>query len=461
MRDIFLDRIIKNNKYIHLVGISGISMSGIASILLDKGFRVSGSDICKNQLTINLENRGCKISVGHNSKNIKDTVGLVVCTSAVNYENDEIKEAIRKKIPVINRAEFLGELTQKYSKCVTISGTHGKTSTTSIFSYIMIYNGLDPTILIGGELDLINGNCRSGKSEYLLIEACEYKHSFLNFKTDIGVILNIDRDHLDYYKDLSDIKMAFSKYAENISSDGYLIYCASDRLIYDVLYNTSCKKVSYGIGCGDVSAINISRTENSICFDILYKNMIYEGFKINVIGDHNLLNALSGITFSLISDIDICKTKEALLDFYLPKRRFEIKGQRYGIKIIEDYAHHPTEIKALIDMTKSVTKGKIYCFFQPHTYSRTLFLLDEFSKSFNGIEELILFDIYAAREKNIWGITAIDLKEKIASTGQKCYYSKSFDDAIKYMEGKGEEGDVFLVVGAGNIYELSNKFIYM
>lgn len=461
MQDIFLDRIIKNGKYIHLVGIGGISMSGIASILLDKGFKVSGSDISKNQLTINLENRGCKISVGHNSKNIGDAIGLVVCTSAVNYENDEIREAVRKKIPVINRAEFLGELTKKYSKCISISGTHGKTSTTSIFSYIMIYNGLDPTILIGGELDLINGNCRSGKSEYLLIEACEYKQSFLNFNTDIGVILNIDKDHLDYYKDLSDIKMAFSKYVENIPSDGYLIYCASDKLIDDILYNVNCKKISYGISCGDVSAINISKNEKNICFDVLYKNKIYGGFKINVIGDHNLLNALAGITFSLISDLDLYKTKKALLDFYLPKRRFEIKGQKYGIKIIEDYAHHPTEIKALINMTKSVTRGKIYCFFQPHTYSRTLFLLDEFSKSFNGIEELILFDIYAAREKNTWGVTSIDLKEKIVSNGQKCYYAKDFDDAIKYMEGKGKEGDVFLVVGAGNICELSNKFMHI
>ncbi|WP_044035603.1 UDP-N-acetylmuramate--L-alanine ligase [Candidatus Arthromitus sp. SFB-rat-Yit] len=455
----FLDRIIKNNQYIHLIGIGGVSMSGIASILLDRGFKVSGSDICKNPLIINLENKGCKIKIEHNSKNIDNNIGIVVHTAAVGYENNEIKEAIKRKIPVINRSEFLGELTKKYNKCITISGTHGKTTTTSIFSYVMMYNNLDPTILIGGELDLIGGNFKIGKSDYLLMEACEYKKSFLNFSTDIGVILNIDKDHLDCYEDLDDIKDAFCEYAKNIPYDGWLIYCASDKLIGDILDEAKCKKVSYGIGCGDVNAINISKTRDSICFDVLYKEKIYDGFRINVIGNHNLLNALSAITFSLILDFDLINVKKALLDFSLPKRRFEMKGERDGIKIIEDYAHHPTEIKALIDMTKSLTNGKIYCFFQPHTYSRTLTLLDEFSKSFDGVEEVILFDIYAAREKNIWNITFKDLKDKIISTGQKCHYAKSFDDAVDYMKCKGERGDIFLVVGAGNICELSDKFV--
>lgn len=459
MCDRFLDEIIDNNKTIHFIGIGGVSMSGIASILLDKGFKISGSDIAENKLIKNLKDKGCKINIGHSAKNIDDNVGVVVHTAAVSLDNDEIKEAINRKIYTINRAEFLGKLTKKYNKCITISGTHGKTSTTSIFSYVSLYSDLDPTILLGGELDIIGGNFRIGKSDYMIIEACEYKESFLNFNTNIGVILNIDIDHMDYYKNLDHIKLAFKKYIEKIPSCGHLIYCDSDKNIQSLLEYANCNMVSYGINSGDVMAQNVVYNENYTSFDIYYKDICYKNFIINVIGEHNLLNCLAAIAFSFICNLDINKTKKALKDFSLPKRRFDIKGKKNGITIIEDYAHHPTEIKALIDMAKITTKGDIYCFFQPHTYSRTLSLFDGFCSCFDGVKEIILFDIYAAREKDPGNITSMDLGNKLREKNQMCYNAIDFNDALEYMEGKGKEGDVFLVVGAGSISELSNMFI--
>lgn len=459
MQDHFIDKIIEKNQSIYLIGIGGISMSGIASILLDKGFKVSGSDMQENDLILKLRNVGCKINIGHDCENISDDVGLIVYTAAVRDDNEEIKQGAKKNIPMINRAEFLGMLTKRYNKCVTISGTHGKTTTTSMFSYVMIYNELDPTILLGGELSIIDGNFKIGKSEYLLMEACEYKESFLNFSTDIGVILNIDKDHLDYYRDLDHIKSTFKKYIENISDDGCLIVCGDDENIKDILKYAKCKIISYGINNGDVRAVNIRKELDKTVFDVFYKDKYYEDIEISALGDHNILNSLSTIAFTFMMDLDFVKTKKALKEFKLPKKRFEIKGKKDNITLIEDYAHHPTEIRATISTAKSITKNDIFCFFQPHTYSRTLALFDEFSKCFDGVDELILLDIYAAREKDPGNINSKELGDKIRSYGQKCYNAKDFDDALSYARGKIKDGDLFLTIGAGNVGNLCDMFI--
>lgn len=456
----FLDGIIEDSKKIHLIGIGGVSMSGIASILLDRGIKVSGSDMQENNLISKLRENGCEINIGHNCENINDTIGLVVYTAAIDINNnDEIREAKKRGIPLMIRSEFLGEITKTYNKCVTISGTHGKTTTTSIFSYVMIYNNLDPTILLGGESNIINGNFRIGKSDYLLLEACEYKESFLKFSTNIGVVLNIDKDHLDYYRDLDHIKDTFKKYIDNIDQNGCLIFCDHDENIKELLKDCKCEFISYGINCGDVKAINIVRERSYTCFDVLYKGDIYEGFKINVIGDHNILNVLSSIAFSFKYDLDIDKTKEAILNFSLPKRRFEIKGDNKGVLIIEDYAHHPTEIKASLDMARSISNGRVFCFFQPHTYTRTLTLFDDFSKSFSNADEVILFDIYAAREKDPGTITSTQLGDRIRSYNKICYNAKDFDDSLSYIKNKASSGDVFIIIGAGNVGELSNRLM--
>ena len=460
MQESFIDQISKKDQSIYLIGIGGISMSGIASILLDKGFKVLGSDVQENDLILKLRENGCKINIGHSYKNIDENVGLIVYTAAVRQDNEEIKEGIRRNIPMINRAEFLGLLTRRYNKCITISGTHGKTTTTSMFSYVMMENNLDPTVLLGGELSILGGNFRIGQSEYLLMEACEYKESFLKFSTNIGIILNIDRDHLDYYKDLDHIKNAFKKYADNIPQDGYLIVCEDDFNIQDILENVKCKVISYGIKSGDIRALNIRRnSRNKTLFDVLYKDNYYKNIEINVLGEHNILNALSTIAFTLISNLDLEKTKEGLKKFLLPKKRFEIKGKKDNITLIEDYAHHPTEIKATINTAKSMEHNDIFCFFQPHTYSRTLALFDEFSKCFDGVDELILLDIYAAREKDPGNVNSIELGDKIRSYGQKCYNAKNFEDALSYAKSKIKDGDLFLTIGAGNVGNLCDMFI--
>lgn len=456
----FIDKFIENNQIIHLTGIGGISMSGIASILLDKGFKVSGSDIKENDLTLKLRDDGCKINIGHSYKNIESNVGIVVYTAAVKYDNEEIKYAIEKNIPIVSRAEFLGMLTEKYKKCVTISGTHGKTTTTSMFSYVMLENNLDPTILLGGELSIINGNFRVGRSEYLLMEACEYKESFLNFSTDIGVILNIDKDHLDYYKDLNHIKDTFRKYADKINDRGVLVACSDDPSVMEILNSVKCKVISYGVNSGDVRAQNVRKiSEGGTLFDVFYDGNLYKDIEISVLGDHNVLNALASIAFSFACDLDFNKTKKALKNFKAPKKRFEIKGKKNNITLIEDYAHHPTEIKATINTAKSITKNDIFCVFQPHTYSRTLALFDEFSKCFDGVDELILLDIYAAREKDPGNVNSKELGDKIRSYGQKCYNARDFEDALSYTRGKIKDGDIFLTIGAGNVGNLCDMFI--
>lgn len=460
MQNHLMDNIIKRNKTIYLIGIGGISMSGIASILLDKGFRVAGSDIQENNLTEKLRDAGCNVNIGHRSENIDDNVGLVVYTAAVKLDNEEIKESIKKNIPIINRAEFLGILTERYSKCITVSGTHGKTSTTSMLSYVMIYNELDPTVLLGGESSIINGNFRIGQSDYFLMEACEYKESFLKFSTNIGFVLNIDKDHLDYYRDLNHIKNTFRKYVEKIPRDGYLIVCADDNNIEDILRYAKCKIISYGISKGDVRAFNIrSNFDNKTIFDFSYNGKEYRDVEINTLGNHNILNSLSTIAFTFLMNLDYEKTKEALRNFKLPKKRFEIKGKKDNITLIEDYAHHPTEIKATISSAKSITQNDIFCFFQPHTYSRTIALFDEFSECFEGVDELILLDIYAAREKDPGNINSIELGNKIRAHGQKCYNAKNFEDALEYAKGKIKDGDLFLTIGAGNVGSLCDMFI--
>ena len=459
MQEDFIDKVIEKNQSIYLIGIGGISMSGIASILLDRGFKVLGSDMQENQLISKLRNNGCEINIGHSRENINENIGIIVHTAAVRYENEELEEGRKRNIPIVSRAEFLGMLTRKYNKCVTVSGTHGKTTATSMFSYVMLYNNLDPTILLGGELSIIEGNFKVGQSEYLLMEACEYKESFLQFSTNIGVILNIDKDHLDYYRDLDHIKDTFRKYVKNICKDGFLIVCADDPNIHEILDSASCKVVSYGINKGDVRATNIKKINGKVVFDVQYENKLYKNIEIGVLGDHNILNALSTIAFTFISGLDFENTKQGLKNFKLPKRRFEIKGKKDNIILVEDYAHHPTEIKATINTAKSITKNEIFCFFQPHTYSRTLALFDEFSKCFDGVDELILLDIYAAREKDPGNINSKELGDKIRSYGQKCYNAKDFDDALSYAQSKIKSGDLFLTIGAGNVGNLCDMFI--
>jgi UDP-N-acetylmuramate--alanine ligase len=453
------DFINDKNKKIHFIGIGGISMSGLAEIIIHNGYKVSGSDRNESSLTKHLETLGAKIFIGHASKNITDA-SLVVYTAAIPKDNPELKEAINKNIPLMDRAEFLGELMKNHKYGVAIAGTHGKTTTTSMMSHIVLEANVDPTILVGGNLDIINGNVRSGTSDYFITEACEYKESFLKFYPYIGVILNIDIDHLDYYRDIDHIQSAFQKFADKIPQNGYLIINADDIRCEEVSQNVKCNVISYGINNGDLKSKNI-RYDNKGCgsFDVLYRGKELFNITLNVPGEHNISNALSTIAVSIALNIEENKICGGLASFGGTHRRFEHKGQYNNIIVIDDYAHHPTEIKAAIKTAKNYVKGKLYCVFQPHTYTRTIALFHEFAESFYGVDEVILADIYAAREKYTDKVSSAMLCDKINSKGVNCSNIHSFDEIVTYLSKNTNPDDLIITVGAGDVYKIGEMFL--
>lgn len=453
------DLIKHKNKKIHFIGIGGISMSGLAEIMLQNGYNVSGSDRNESPLTKHLEKLGAKIHIGHDSKNIEDA-SLVVYTAAISNDNPELKEAVNKNIHLMDRAEFLGQLMKNHKYGVAISGTHGKTTTTSMMSHIVLEAALDPTILVGGNLDIINGNVKSGTSDYFITEACEYKESFLKFYPYIGVILNIDVDHLDFYRDIDHIQSAFQKFANKIPENGYLIVNADDMRCEEVSQNVKCNIIKYGINNGELKAENIKYDPRGCgSFDVVYKGKELFNIVLNVPGEHNISNALSTIAVSIALNINENKICSGLASFGGTHRRFEHKGEYNNIIVIDDYAHHPTEIKAAIKTAKSSVKGKLYCVFQPHTYTRTITLFDEFAESFYGVDELILADIYAAREKYTDKVSSSMLCDKIKSKGVSCTNIHSFDEIVAYLNKNTSPNDMIMTVGAGDVYKIGEMFL--
>ncbi|EJP6473085.1 UDP-N-acetylmuramate--L-alanine ligase [Clostridium botulinum] len=453
------DFIKDKNKHIHFIGIGGISMSGLAEILLYHNFTVSGSDMNSSPMTEKLKEKGANIYIGHKKENIKDA-DLIVYTAAISEDNPEIIEAKEKNIKLMDRADFLGDLMKGYKYNVAVSGTHGKTTTTSMLSHVALKANVDPTILVGGNLDIIDGNVRVGKSDFFLTEACEYKSSFLKFFPYIGVILNIDADHLDYYKDLDDIKNAFSKFIKLIPKDGYLVAYGEDKNIQSILKEANCHVVTYGIDSGDIQASNIKYDEKACgSFDVVKNNEKLFSVKLNVPGKHNILNSLASICVALVSNMKNKDIVEGIESFFGTHRRFELKGHKNDVTVIDDYAHHPTEISATLSAAKKYPHKRIFCVFQPHTYSRTLTLFDDFTKCFDDADEIILADIYAAREKDTGVISSDMLGDKLKERGLKCANFHNFDDIKNYLIENAKSGDLILTVGAGDIYKVGEMYI--
>jgi UDP-N-acetylmuramate--alanine ligase len=451
-----------NNDYdkkIHFIGIGGISMSGLAEILLLKGYKVSGSDMKASFLTEKLSKLGAEIYIGHNKENLKN-VDIVIYTAAIANTNPEISAAKALNIPMYTRAEFLGAIMKGHKYNVAISGTHGKTTTTSMFSHITLSENLDPTILVGGELDVINGNVRTGKSEYFITEACEYKASFLSFYPYIGVVLNIDADHLDFYKDIDEIQATFKKFIDLIPKDGYLVANADDKRTFEISKTASCNVVTFGIDSGDITAKNIKFDDKSCAFFDVFKDAkLIFSVKLNVPGEHNVLNALAAISSALILNISSDSIISGLQNFGGTHRRFEYKGTKNGVVVIDDYAHHPTEIKATLAAIKNYPHKKVLCVFQPHTYSRTISLFDEFTEAFPGVDELILADIYAAREEDTGIVSSEMLSTSIMKTGVNCKNIHNFNDIVDYLNEHLKDGDLLLTVGAGNVFEIGEMYL--
>lgn len=447
------------NKIIHFIGIGGISMSGLAEILLNNNYKISGSDRSKSELTSNLESKGATIYIGHDKDNIKD-VDLVVYTAAIPKDNPELLRAKELNIPTMDRAEFLGHVMKGHKYNIAISGTHGKTTTTSMLSHITLAADLDPTILVGGNLDAINGNVRVGNSNYFITEACEYKASFLKFYPYIGIILNIEADHLDFYKDIDDIQNTFIKFAKLIPKEGFLIINADDERALSILNEVDCNVITFGIKEGTIRAKNIIFNHNGCpSFDVYNGENKLFSLTLNVPGTYNILNSLASISASIGLNVDKEFINKGLSSFHGTHRRFEMKGKVDGITVIDDYAHHPTEIKATLNAAKNFPHNRIFCVFQPHTYSRTISLFEDFSHSFFNTNTLVLADIYAAREKDTGIVSSDKLGNRIRENGVNCKNLHDFNSILEFLNKELKAGDLLITIGAGDVYKVGEMFL--
>ncbi len=445
----------KHPIHVHFIGIGGISMSGLAEVLLEEGFTVSGSDNKPSPLTEKLEAAGVSVFYGQKASNITEGIDAVIFTAAIHEDNEEYQEAARRGIPMLTRAQFLGQLMTNYEMPIAVSGTHGKTTTTSMLSHILLKAQADPTISVGGILNAIGGNIRVGHSEIFLTEACEYTNSFLEFFPKIGIILNIDEDHLDFFKDLADIRRSFRKFAELIPADGYLVINGEIENLEEIAGNLPCKVVTYGMDSRmDYSAANISYDElGRVSFDFLKKGDFAERISLSVNGDHNVSNSLSALAAADILSIPADVSGRGLNEFGGTKRRFEYKGEVNGIAVIDDYAHHPTEIKAALKAAESYPHREMWCVFQPHTYSRTKALFHDFT------DALLLADIYAARETDTLGVTSEALAEELREKGADAYYLPTFEEIEKFCLENCQKGDMLITMGAGDVVNIGEALL--
>ena len=447
--------------HIHFIGIGGISMSGLAEILMKEGFTVSGSDAKESELTRNLEASGAQVMYGQRAENIQEGTDVIVYTAAVHGDNPAYREAERRGLPILTRAELLGQIMKNYRHSLGVAGTHGKTTTTSMITEILLAAGEDPTISVGGILNSIGGNIRVGKSDLFVTEACEYTNSFLAFHPTMEIILNIEEDHLDFFKDIHDIRNSFREFAKRLPEDGLLIINSEIEQYQELVKGLGCRIFPFGNGQG-------SRLKaEAVCHDELARasfDVIYDGDRLGHIilgvpGEHNVSNALSAIAAALEWGIPFENIQKGLEKFTGTNRRFEKKGEIGGVTVIDDYAHHPSEIRATLEAARNYPHNKVWCVFQPHTYTRTKAFMDEFAKALSMADEVILADIYAARETDTLGVSSRDLAEKIEELGTKAVYLPSFDEIETFILENCLHGDLLITMGAGDIVKVGEKLL--
>lgn len=447
--------------HIHFIGIGGISMSGLAEILLEEGFTVSGSDTKESPLTKKLASEGAHIAYGQKAENITSDIECVVYTAAINKANPELMEAVAQKIPMLTRAELLGQLMKNYDTPIAVSGTHGKTTTTSMISHILLEGNMDPTISVGGILKAIGGNIRVGNSETFITEACEYTNSFLHFFPKISVILNIEEDHLDFFKDLEDIRHSFRQFAELLPEDGTLVINGDIKDYQEICDGLKCNIITYGSSADfDYSSDNITYDEKGhVSFDLIKNGSHTDHIQLSVTGDHNVSNALSAIAVADLLGIPMDTTKKGLLSFCGTDRRFEYKGEFNGVTIVDDYAHHPTEIAATLKAAKHYPHNKVWCVFQPHTYTRTKAFFHEFAEALSHADHLVLADIYAARETDTLGVSSADLAEEVKKLGTDAHYFPGFEEIEAFLKENCRPGDLLITMGAGDIVTVGEDLL--
>ncbi len=444
---------------IHFVGIGGIGMSGIAEVLLNLGYKVSGSDLKLSPVTERLASLGAIVFEGHNAANVSEAE-VVVISSAVRDDNPEVEAARREHVPVIRRAEMLAELMRlKYG--IAIAGMHGKTTTTSMVAAVLAAGGLDPTVVVGGRVDAMGSNARLGKSQYLVAEADESDRSFLNLSPILSVVTNIDREHMDCYRNMRDVKRTFIEFMDRVPFYGMVVVCNDDPLVRGLLPKVQRRTLTYGTRRGSDFRITPGKVECAqdhrpvTRFRVHYQDKDLGEFTLHVPGTHNILNATAAIAVGIGLDISVENIRGALEEFRGVDRRFQVRGQAGGITVVDDYGHHPTEIKATLSAARQCGYGRIHVIFQPHRYSRTQALMDEFATAFAEANSLFVLDIYAASERPIEGVSAEALVERIRQSGHPdVRHVGSFTDAVEAVLSAAKEGDLILTLGAGNVHQL-------
>jgi UDP-N-acetylmuramate--alanine ligase len=460
MRGQEVDSMFAKIQRIHFVGIGGIGMSGIAEVLLNLGYKVSGSDLKSSAVTQRLASLGATTFEGHRSENIAGAE-VIVTSSAISVENPEVAEAHSLHIPVIQRAEMLAELMRlKYG--IAVAGMHGKTTTTSMVAAVLAAGGLDPTVVVGGRVDAMGSNARLGKSHYLVAEADESDRSFLKLSPILSVVTNIDREHMDCYRNMRDVKKTFLEFMDRVPFYGMIVACNDDPLLRRLLPEVQRRTVTYGTKRGSDFFIKLSASSETSAdnrpfsrFRVSYRKQELGEFTLHVPGVHNILNATAAIAVGVGLDIAAEAIRTALDQFRGVDRRFQLRGREAGVSVIDDYGHHPTEIRATLAAAKQCGFRKIHVIFQPHRYTRTRDLIEEFTTSFDDADSLFVLDIYAASEKPIEGITGEILAQRIRErTAKNGRYVSSPSDAVDAAAAVSQDGDMILTLGAGSVSQL-------
>ncbi len=440
----------------HLIGIGGVSMSPLAEVLNGMGLAIGGSDMNESEKTDHLRSIGVDVHIGHNAANLAPDADFVVRTAAVHDENPEIIAAHEKGIPVFERTQAWGAIMRDYHNALCIAGTHGKTTTTSMSTHILMAAQKDPTVMIGGTLPLLHAGHRVGKGDTIILESCEYYNSFHSFSPTIAVILNIEADHLDFFKDLEDVKASFRKFASLVPENGHIIANMDDENTMDALKPLNRELFTFGLtDRADVYAENVDRKGAQTEFDVMYRGKLFTHVSLRIPGLHNVKNALAAAAAAICLGIDPTAVTYGLAGFTGAGRRFEFKGKYNGADVYDDYAHHPGELKALLDAVEPLGYKRTIVVFQPHTYSRTKALFEDFVEQLRRPDIAYLAEIYAAREKNTLGISSSDLSKNIPGSR----YFKTFADIENDLRKTAQPGDIILTVGAGDVYKLGESLV--
>ena len=447
---------------VHFIGIGGISMSGFAELLHNKGFTVTGSDARPSKITEHLESIGIKCFYPNAAENLPEKCDAVIYTAAVKSDNPELMAAKSRNIPTLDRADMVGDVMLHYNRNISVAGTHGKTTTTSMMSLILLKAGLNPTVSVGGVLDQIGGNVRDGGLGNMVIESCEYTDSFLKFHPTHAIITNIEAEHLDYFKDLETERGSFRKFALLLPENGLLVIENSIPDHKTLFKDIKCPIVTYSISDtnADYYTKNVSYDEyDRGSFTLMHKGTPMFKISLGVVGEHNVSNATGVAAMALGIGIPEKAVIEGLKGFTGTERRFEKKGVWNGTTIIDDYAHHPTEIKATLTTAQPIKTGTLWCVFQPHTYSRTKSFMTEFAQALSLADKVVLADIYAARETDNLGISSETLQREIQKLGTDCYYFPSFEEIEKFLLENCTKDDTLITMGAGDVYKIGESLL--